>query len=46
MSPNDPDPSKNYDFQHARYGPCDIIIPIPNVLTLLVKEVLNPFYLF
>lgn len=38
--------NKNYEVQKLRYGICDILIPIDNLPTLLVKEVLNPFYLF
>ena len=32
--------------QRTRYGPCDIVVPAPSCCKILVKEVLNPFYLF
>ena len=37
---------KNYHVQRTRYGICDILIPIEPIGTLLLREVLNPFYLF
>jgi len=29
-----------------RYGPCDLNVPKPSVIKLLIHEVLNPFYIF
>lgn len=37
---------KNYHVQRIRYGVCDILIPIDPLPKLLLREVLNPFYLF
>lgn len=46
MSVNSENPSTNYHMQLIRYGVCDIIIPNPSLFSLLLNEVLNPFYLF
>ena len=36
----------NYKLLQVKFGTCDIIIPMKSVPELIVKEVLNPFYLF
>ena len=38
--------SLNLILQKIKYGVCNIIIPMKTIPELLVKEVLNPFYLF
>jgi hypothetical protein len=34
------------DCRRTVYGPNDILVPFHSVPYLLVKEVLNPFYIF
>ena len=36
----------NYKLLQVKFGVCDIIIPKKSLAELIVKEVLNPFYLF
>jgi hypothetical protein len=36
----------NLTLQKIKYGVCDIIIPVKSIPELLIKEILNPFYLF
>jgi hypothetical protein len=46
VSSDNPVLGLNLILQKIKYGICDIIIPINSIPQLLVKEVLNPFYLF
>jgi cation-transporting ATPase 13A3/4/5 len=35
-----------YQQQLMKFGPCNIEVPVRSVPSLLVEEILNPFYLF
>jgi magnesium-transporting ATPase (P-type) len=35
-----------YQLQLMKFGPCNIDVPVKSVPSLLMQEILNPFYLF